>query len=315
MTTELRLWLSKRKDKLVELLEQNKAAELISMCPVELREDMYQLLFELYTDPEVEFDDITLGEAPNDDSWYGINSYSFVQGMNLSWKDAKYVSVKKAKNGVYPLTLVTGLARGLRGIVFNSQKDAFLFVDKLRKYEPSWAALPYKIPARAVRDDYVEIETPIGKAYICAEGKEKLDTVQHTPSKELADNNIRKKQTALAEKLLPEDFIKDELDKLFPEQDVHSFTKGPGIHYDEYHLQISWRTGMIELGDEVVIDAITKICNNNVKYTHKYSSTYIFKWAGTVREQLNDLAIEIYKKYGVEDQDYNDSLLARGIFN
>ena len=116
------------------------------------------------------------------------------------------------------------------------------------------------------------------------------------------------------EKLLPEDFIKDELEKLCPEQDVHSFTKGPGIHYDEYHLQISWRTGMIELGDEVVIDAITKICNNNVKYTHKYSSTYIFKWAGTVREQLNDLAIEIYKKYGVEDQDYNDSLLARGIF-
>lgn len=97
MTTELRLWLSKRKDKLVELLEQNKAAELISMCPVELREDMYQLLFELYTDPEVEFDDITLGEAPNDDSWYGINSYSFVHGMNLSWKDAKYVAVKKAK--------------------------------------------------------------------------------------------------------------------------------------------------------------------------------------------------------------------------
>ena len=292
MTQELKKWLSTRKDKLVELLEQNKATELIAMCPVELREDMYQLLLDLYTDPEMDFDDTTLGEAPNDDSWYGINSYRFY-GMNLSWKEAKYVAVKKAKNGVYPLTLVTGLARGLRGIVFNSQKDAFLFVDKLRKYEPSWTALPYKIPVLAVRDDYVEIETPVGKAYMCAEGKEKLDTVQHTPPKELADINIRRKQTALADKLLPKDFIVDELDKLFPEQDVHSFMNGPGIRHDEYHLQLSWRTGMIELGDEVVIDAITKICNDNVKYTHKYSSTYVFKWAGTVREQLNDLAIEI----------------------
>lgn len=306
MTQELKKWLSTRKDKLVELLEQNKAAELISMCPVELREDMYQVLLELYNDPEIEFNDITLGEAPNDDSWYGINSYRF--------HETRYVAVKKAKNGVYPLTLVTSLARGLRGIVFNSQKDAFLFVDKLRKYDPTWTALPYKIPTRSVRDDYVEIETPVGKAYMCAEGKEKLDTVQHTPPKELADNNIRKKQTALAEKLLPKDFIVDKLDKLFPEQNVHSFMQGPGISHDEYHLQLSWGTGMTELGDEVVIDAITKICNNNVKYTHKYSSTYIFKWAGTIREQLNDLAIEIYKKYGVDEQDYNDSLLARGIF-
>ena len=109
-------------------------------------------------------------------------------------------------------------------------------------------------------------------------------------------------------------FTVDELDKLFPEQDVRSFMKGPGIRHDEYHLQLSWRTGMIELGDEVVIDAITKICNNNVKYTTKYSSTYIFKWSGAVREQLNDLAVEIYNKYGVEDTDYNDSLVARGIF-
>lgn len=87
MTTELRLWLSKRKDKLVELMEENKAAELIAMCPVDLREEMYQLLLELYKDPDMDFDDITLSSARENGAWYGLN-------QRIGTSEAKYVCVK-----------------------------------------------------------------------------------------------------------------------------------------------------------------------------------------------------------------------------